>query len=288
MPQDKIKIQKSNIKISDDLRIEFINFAFCTLIFAFLFAGCEQQHEKDVDALSIAQKAEVISIPSNEAEQVIQATGGLDSWKETAQLQLECVVTFYRPDGSFYLTEQKYEVHPWQNSIQISGDEPQGTFVWQWTVGKFDVLEGTGQIDALPKAVPSSCFAEAILDIITAPVRFLDGSVEFAESSDPVRIQGKWYYPIQRQEKVFAGRISEAVFYQDRDSSLVDMIRLYCTGTGMAIDRTVQYVRGYDYKEVEKTRLLVPTRMEIFETDARDRTQNRLVKIDCHTIKRMK
>ncbi|MBN1805251.1 MAG: hypothetical protein JW837_08380, partial [Sedimentisphaerales bacterium] len=82
-------------------------------------------------------------------------------------------------------------------------------------------------------------------------------------------------------------RVSEAVFYQDRDSSLVNMIRLFCTGTGFAIDRTVQYVRGYDYKEVEKTGLLVPTRIELFETDARDHTQKRLVKIDCHAIKRV-
>ena len=44
---------------------------------------------------------------------------------------------------------------------------------------------------------------------------------------------------------------------------------------------------GYDYKEIEKPGLLVPTRIEIFETDARDRTQKRLVKIDCHAIKRM-
>ncbi|MHC4436280.1 MAG: hypothetical protein ACYS3S_02890, partial [Planctomycetota bacterium] len=186
------------------------------LVTVFVLSGCEQQPEKDVDVLSIAQEAEVISIPSNEAEQAIKATGGLDAWKKTTQVQLECVVTFYRPDGSFYLTEQNYEVHPWLNSIQISGDEPQEAFVWQWTDGKFDALKGTGQIDALPKSVPSSCFAEAILDIITAPIRFLDGSVEFSGSSDPVRIQGKWYYPIQRQEKVFAGRISEAVFYQDR------------------------------------------------------------------------
>ena len=271
------------------------------LVAVFVFAGCErvpilrsfskmgsqQKQKEDVDALSIAQEAEVISIPSNEAEQAIKATGGLNAWKKTTQLQLDCVVTFYQPDGSFYLTEQHYEVHPWLNSVQISADEPKETFVWQWSAGNFDVLKGTGQIDALSKAVPSCCFAEAILDIITAPVRFLDGSVEFSKPSTPVKIQGKWYYPIQRQEKIFAARISEAVFYQDTGSSLVDMIRLSCTDTGSAIDRTVQYVRGYDYKEVEKTGLLVPRRIEIFETDARDRTQKRLVKIDCHAVKRV-
>ena len=140
--------------------------------------GSQQQREKDMDALSIAQEAEVISIPSNEAQQAIKATGGMNTWKKTTQLQLDCVVTFYQPDGSFYLTEQSYEIHPWLNSIQISDDEPQGMFVWQWSEGKFDVLKGTGQMSALSKAVPSRCFAEAILDITTAPVRFLDGSVQ--------------------------------------------------------------------------------------------------------------
>jgi hypothetical protein len=285
----KIKDQKSKIKIVElpQSGNDFLNFAFYTLIFAFLFAGCEQKQKEDVGVLALAQEAEVISIPSNEAEQAIKATGGLDTWKKTTQLQLDCVVTFYQPDDTFYLTEQQYEIHPWLNSIRISADEPQETIVWKWLEGKFDVLKGTDQMDALSKAVPSCCFAEVILDIITAPVRFLDGSVEFSKPSAPVKMQGRWYYPIKRKGKDISARISEAVFYQDRDSSLVYMIRLACMGKGSAIDRTVQYVRGYDYKEVEKTGLLVPTRIEIFETDARDRTQKRLVKIDCHTIKRM-
>jgi hypothetical protein len=257
------------------------------LVAVFILAGCEQRREQDVDVMVLAQDADVISIPSNETMRTIDATGGMNAWKKTTQLQLDCVVTFYQPDGSFYLTEQRYEVHPWLNSIQISADEPQGAFVWQWSGGKFNVLKGAGQIDALSKEVPSCCFAEVILDIITAPVRFMDRSVEFSERSDPVRIQGKWYYPINRKEKIFTARISEAVFYQDRASSLVDMIRFACTDTGLARDRTVQYVRGYDYQKVEKAGPLVPTRIEIFETDARDRSQKRLVKIDCHEIKRV-
>jgi hypothetical protein len=259
---------------------------FLVLVVFFVLTGCEQKHKEDVDVMALAQDVEVISVPSDEAVRAFEATGGLNAWKKTAMLQLDCVGTFYQPDGSFYLTEQHYEVRPWLNSIQISADEPQGTFVWQWSEGKFDVLQGAGQIDALPKVVPSCCFSEVILDIITAPVQFMDGSVEFSKHSDPVRMQGRWYYPINRREKVFTGRISEAVFYQDRDSSLVDMIRLACTSTGLARDRTVQYVRGYDYQEVEKASPLVPTRIEIFESDARDRSQKRLVKIDCHTVKR--
>ncbi len=255
------------------------------LVAVFVLTGCGQKHKEDVDVLARGQEVEAISPPSEEAARAIEATGGLNAWKKTTKLQLDCVVTFYQPDGSFYLTEQRYEVHPWLNSIKISADEPHGAFVWELSNGQFNVLRGVGQIDALPKAVPSRCFAEVILNIITAPARLLDGSVEFNKQSNPVKIQGKWYYPINSQNKDAAARTSEAVFYQDRNSSLVDMIRLACSNTGAAREKTIQYVRGYDYREVEKTGLLVPTRIEILETDARDRSQKRLVKIDCHTVK---
>ena len=160
------------------------------LVAVFVFAGCEQKHEEEVDVLARGPEVEAIFVPSDEAAQAIKATGGLNAWKKTTKLQLDCVVTFYQPDGSFYLTEQRYEVYPWLNSIQISAEEPQGAFVWKLSNGQFNVLRGAGQIDALPKAVPSRCFAEVILNIITAPARFLDGSVEFSKQSAPVKIQG--------------------------------------------------------------------------------------------------
>ncbi len=47
-------------------------------------------------------------------------------------------------------------------------------------------------------------------------------------------------------------------------------------------------VRGYDYSEIEKGGVGVPTRIEIFRTDARGDSQERLVKIECHTLKRAK
>jgi len=259
---------------------------YLVLVAVFVLAGCQRQHEEDVDVMARGPEIEAISIPSDEAARAIEATGGLNAWKNTTKLQLDCVVTFYQPDGSFYLTEQRYEVHPWLNSIQISADEPQGAFVWKLSNGQFNVQQGAGQIDALPKAVPNRCFAEVILDIITAPARFMDGSVEFSKQSTPVKMQGKWYYPIEIQGKDLTARISDAVFYQDRDSSLVDMIRLACLNTGAGSEKPIQYVRGYDYQEVEKAGPRIPTRIEIFETDARDRSQKRLVTIDCHTVKR--
>jgi len=278
---ERISILRSVCKIESQI-------IFMVLVAVFVLTGCEQKHKEDADVMDLARETEVISVQSDEAERALEATGGLNAWKKTTMLQLDCVVTFYQTDGSCYLTEQHYEVRPWLNSIQISAEEPQGTFIWKFSRGRFNVLRGNSQIDALSEAVPSRCFAEVILNIITAPARFLDDSVEFSQKPNPVKIQGQWYYPIERQSKGFFARVSEAVFYQDRDSSLVDMIRLACLNTGAAREKTIQYVRGYDYEEVEKEGPLVPTRIEIFESDARDRLQKRVVKIDCHTIRRSK
>jgi hypothetical protein len=254
------------------------------LVAVFVLAGCERQRREKADVLAGGPEIEAISVPSDEAARAIEATGGLNAWKETTKLQFDCVVTFYHPDGSFYLTEQRYEVHPWLNSIQISADEPQETFVWQLSNGQFNVLRGPGQIDAM--TVAGRCLAEGILNITTAPVRFLDEPVEFTRQDTAVRIQGQWYYPIDRKSRGGVARTSEAVFYQDRDNSFVDLIRLARKVAGEGGRMSVQYVRGYDYEKVDKG-IMVPKRIEIFGTDARDRSRKRLVKIDCHAVKRI-
>jgi len=258
---------------------------YLVIVAIFILAGCGKKHKIDVDVLARGPEVEKISIPSDYAAQAVEATGGLEAWMKTKKLQLDCVVTFYQPDGSFYLTEQHYDVYPWSNSIQISAHEPQGRFVWQLSKGQFDVLQGSEKIDRYPKTMAGHCFAEVILNIITAPVRFLDESVEFTKQSNAIKIQGQWYYQINRRSKPGAEsteRSSNAVFYQDRDNSLVDMIWLAFTDTENFLT-----VRGYDYDEIAKDDgILIPVRIEIFSTDAHGNSLKRLVKIDCHTLRR--
>jgi len=251
------------------------------LVFAALVvtAGCQRHQQKEVEVPALEPEIETISVTSDYAKRAMAATGGWEAWKKAKEIQLDCVVTFYCPDGSFYLTEQRYDVHPLSNSIMISGVEPQGSVVWQLSKGQLAVLEGPGQAESLPAAVGRRCMAEAVLNIITAPARFLDESVEFVKQAAPVKMHGQWYDAIDRRNKpaVETSRLlAEAVFHQNRDDARVDMIRLVCA----AKDKSLT-VRGYDYEPLEKGGLCVPTRIEIFRTAAGD-SQERLVKIDCY------
>jgi hypothetical protein len=261
------------------------------LVAAFIFTGCQRQQEEDVvEVLVSGPDLEAISVPPDYVVRAIGAAGGWNAWTGMKELQLDCVVTFYQPDGSFYLTEQSHVVYPWSNSIRISAREPQGAFAWQLSKGKFDVLQDSGQSQALPVVIGSSHYAEMILSIITISAHFLDESVGFSKEATALKIQGQWYYPITRRSRPVVGAelepetarpLSKAVFYQDRDSSLVDMILFdYMSGDDFLA------VRGYDYTEVEKEGVRVPVRIEIFRTDARGNLQKRLVKIDYHTLER--
>jgi hypothetical protein len=240
-------------------------------------AGCEKGYKQDV--LARGPDAAKLAVPTDYASRSLSATGGLQGWMGTKQLDLDCVVTLYQSDGSFYLTEQRYEVYPWSNAIRVSGLEPQGGFVWQLSAGGVGALSGRKALEALPNPVGMRDLAEAVRAITTAPVSFLDASYEFSRGAKPIRIEGQWYHSIERSDAVEQGEaqpyFSKVILRQNRDSSLVEMVWFANSGEQRYVS-----VRGYDFREVEKGGVLVPGRIEIFRTDAQGSSARRLVKID--------
>ena len=279
-----------------------------SLIFltAFMVAGCSSlpcwvpalptrarpatSQEKLVNEPNVAP----IVFIADYASEAIEATGGMNVWMNTERLTLDGVVTVYEPNDSFYLTEHHFEVFPWSNSITISADEPLNRFVWQFSAGQFATLQGDDKKDVAPKPISYRDYAQAVLWIITAPMRLVDESADFTKSPEAVKIQGQWYYPIeqtrsirpdglgqQNEESAIPNQAqpywSKVVFFQNNNSSIVDMIFFAKVDQNKFLA-----VRGYDYKEVVENGVLVPTRVEIFRTDARAVTEERLVKIDFH------
>lgn len=205
----------------------------CLVLVVFLSAGCQQKQEKEVDIFAREPNLNTISIPSDYASVAIETAGGLETWLKTTELKLDCVVTFYQPDGSTYLTEQHYNIYPWSNSIEISGKEPQGEIQWRLRQGQFEVIQGSGRINNSLSLLDNQCFAEAIVSIVTAPIRMIDKSVNFEKYSKPFKVQGCWYDLIIRRSRPnieLILRIPKAVFYQNRESSIIDMLWIACLG----------------------------------------------------------
>ena len=262
------------------------------LVVVFTLEGCEQRYRKDVSAYEQVVDPNLLVDPNfvvpEYVSRAIEATGGRQAWMRTKKIALDCRVTFYQDDGSFYLTEQCHEIYPWSNSIRISAEEPQGTFVRQLSNGVLRVWKGTEQVDRLPIAGLDHDFAEAMLSVTTAPVRFFDKQTEFAKGTQPVKIEGQWYYPIIRIVRPINGEPSvqgrgktKAVFYQNRDTSVIDLV-WFAAKAGAEFESAGIMVHGYDYREVKRNGVWLPGKVEIFVTDASGAHRQRLAVIDFH------
>ena len=142
-----------------------------------------------------------------------------------------------------------------------------------------NLLQSAGQIDKFHRNLERTCFAQAVLSIATAPVTLLEPSSQFNRQDAAVKKQGQWYYPIHQTGEPSG----QAVFYQNRDTRRISMIRVPCSGTNQSL-----VVRGYDYQEIDKNGPVVPSRIEVFSTDVTGVSQKRLVKIDCNAMEQTK
>jgi hypothetical protein len=110
---------------------------------------------------------------------------------------------------------------------------------------------------------------------MTAPVHFLNREVEFSKSSEPVKMYGLWYYPIESRGTSDDTR--KVVFYQNRDTSLVDIILFVGKKESLL-------ARGYDYRQAGTTGVLLPARIEVFAARPAGDIQRRLLKIDYYNL----
>ncbi|MHC4332387.1 MAG: hypothetical protein ACYSUV_01395 [Planctomycetota bacterium] len=240
------------------------------LVSVFLVAGCERGHDRQEEPIEYNPLADANVVIADYASGAIDAAGGRRAWMEAKKLVFHGVVTFYRHDGSFYLTEQRHELRPWLNSVQISASEPQGRFVWQLSKGDFSTLEGADRAHKMPIKVCEPYFARAILDIVTVPARLADLGGASAIRSAPVKLEGQWYYRIEA-----AG----SYWYQRTDTFLVDAILYVDSGREGLVA-----VRGYDYREVRKGGVRVPTKIEVFNAAADGSVKERLAQVDYYSL----
>jgi hypothetical protein len=264
-----------------EMSIKYFKKCFYAFLILFILTGCRKEYENDVNVLAIEPQSKMISVPTDYVNNSIEAAGGLENWGKIIQLEFDCLVTYYQSDDSFYLTEQHYDIYPWSNSIQISGEEPQGRYICQLSQGQFDILEDNEQIRNSIVNIGNSCLAEAILNIMTIPARLIDNSVVFTRGNAPINIQGELYYPVTRQSRNAnqnSVNESDAVFYQDTNNYLVDMIWLICQN-----GKNFVLVRGHDYIKIKNSDIFIPSKIEIFKTDVQGMSKDKLVKIEVNS-----
>jgi hypothetical protein len=219
----------------------------------------------------------------------IEAAGGLPTWMKCRQIGFRGVVTAYKPDGSYYLTEHAFAAYPWSEALRISAQEPRSAFVWQMVRDRFELLEGNANLDVSPLAGTYQDYAAAVLQIVTAPAQLVDRTTQLSRQPLPVQIRGQVYEPIDarfgarkaagEEEKKTSSAANpywtNAVYYQSRRTSRVEMVWL-----ANPTRQDYLVVRGYDYVALAREGVFVPTEIEIFRSDAEGRIGQRFAKID--------
>jgi len=256
--------------------------------------GCERQATPDpsmgLDLPAISPDQTTLPPPPPHVVAAMDATGGAAAWMQASRLTFSAVVTAYQSDGSFYLTEHRFDLCPWGNAVQVSAQEPQTGLTCRIMDGQYRLLAGEAEADVSPLSVCYRDYAEAEFEIATAPVRMLDGNVTLLRRPMPLMISGAWYYPIEAkfeaQKIVSKGGGPEdvatvepywtqGVYYQNQNGSRVDVIWL-----GNPTTQKFLIVRGYNYAPVVKDGVWIPTKVEIFQSDAEAVQGQRLALID--------
>jgi len=255
--------------------------------------GCGRQvtqdPSKDLDLLAAGPDHDALPVPRPWGAAALDATGGLATWMQSKRIDFDAVVTAYREDGSFYLTEQHFSVCPWSGVLQVSAREPGSEFTCRIVDGQYDLLKGDSSTDVSPLSAEYRDYAEAVLQITTTPVRMLRDNVVLLHRPAPVMLTGQWYIPIEakyRVSKPAAGEESkqkeapepcwkEGTYFQNQATSLVDMIWL-----GDPARQKFFVVRGYDYKRTTENGVAIPTKIEICESDPDANVRQRVAVID--------
>jgi hypothetical protein len=260
---------------------------------ALTLSGCGRQAAKDsaseMDLLAISPAPGSLVAPAPAVTEALDATGGLTAWTRTKKLRFRAVVTAYRPDGSSYLTEHDFIVCPWSSAIQISGREPQMELMFRIAEGRYSLLKGDAAKDVSPLSARYRDYAEAVLQATTTPVRMLDDNVSLLPTPLPVMIVGQWYHRIEakfkartipaKDEKEEPITIepywTDGIYFQNQSGSCIDMIWLANPAAQNYI-----LVRGYDYARIVNDGVLIPTKIEVFQSDAEASQGRRLALVD--------
>jgi hypothetical protein len=213
-------------------------------------------------------KGSEVSLPAAAA---MDASGGQAAWKQCQQFETSGVVTAYRENGGVYLTEYTFRVSPWSHTLSISAREPRCNYVWQLVGHRFLQVEGTPSLDVSPLRRDYQDCAEAVLEIMTAPVRLSEWGAQPTGQVPPLMIGGQPYRAIE----VGSPTGVERVYYRDEGSSRIDMIWL------ADADRThFVLVRGYDYAPISTGGVYVPMKIELFRSDPSRRIGPRFALVD--------
>ncbi|RKY10030.1 MAG: hypothetical protein DRP65_07145 [Planctomycetota bacterium] len=197
----------------------------------------------------------------------------------------DCVVTFYKADGSIYLSEQKHTIYPQSQGLEISGTEPGGQFTWTLFGGDFRIVEGTANVGELSGVMYDRKIAKLILTSIVAGSGM---SAQLSVSSELVKIQGRWYNVIEvapgttyaKTLKSFEVPWAKLTLYGDGSSGVIDRVVIEDLASGETL-----MAHSYNFRWLDGIGRTIPMKIDIFKMDTDQAEQQGFLSIAYHAVR---
>jgi hypothetical protein len=262
--------------------------AVLIVLTSLMFTGCGRQVSRksapDLNLLATGPARQALPTPHPFVAAALDASGGLPAWEQSKRIEFRATVTACERESCFYLTKHDFVLCPWSDAIQVTAHEPRADFTWQVVRGQYHAPQTDPNLDVSPLRGLSCDYADAVLQIATAPVRMLESDGSLTSRPAPAQITGQWYLPIDADfhgqttdPKVKAAEPywTQGTYFQSQDDSLVDMVWLANPVTGKFV-----IVRGYDYAKDAASGVLIPAKVEVFQSDAEANLGPRVALID--------
>jgi hypothetical protein len=263
--------------------------AVVIVLTAVMLTGCGRQAAQeplpDLSLLARGPDRQSLPAPRPFLSAAFDAAGGLAAWEFCHKIAFRATVTACESNGCFYLTEHDFVLYPWSDAIQVTTREPRADFTWQVVGAEYRASQADPNLDVSPLKGWHRDYAEAVLQIATAPVRMLENDATLTLAPAAVQIAGQWYLPIDAKYEAAPAAPKENaaaepywtqdIYYQSQSRSFVDMIWL-----GNSAHQRYIIVRGYDYAGIRDNGVLIPTKIEVFQSGPEANFGPRLALID--------
>ena len=170
-----------------------------------------------------------------------------------------CIVTFYLGEAAGYFSEQNHTITPGSNAIDMTAHEPHGTFHWQLARNSYKLSEPAARLVQSPVAIIDRDLVLAILSTFNASAGYY--AAEPGTKPDKIRIDGKWYQPIQLGNIIIPS--TTITILQSLQDDAIDLVWVHNTQTN-----AVTTGHAYNMAWLKDAGTFVPTKIDIFRRTA--------------------
>jgi hypothetical protein len=182
-------------------------------------------------------------------------------------LTASCIVTFYKSDGSRYLSEQKHLMNPSSGVIEITSEEPGGKVSCRLDGGF--VKSGQAKVKDLPISMCDRNLAQVIWASVAGGCGFL--SEKSGKKGDEVKMEGRWYEPITAAAK---SQWAETILYKNVSDGAIEMVQVVDSENGKVLT-----ARSYNYFWFEDLGRRFPMKIDVFSSDKVEGDQKQILEI---------